>query len=426
VSILVEKYEEGRAMRVLVIAVGTLCALAAPVLAEELTAAEKTWARACVTGLTAASARQRESAAAALARLGPAAVPVVLAAVPSFKTDEHWASVGDALVGMGAAAALKELEKTQKSWPTANVARREALIERLEKAAAAPAANGGPRGKTPPASPDDVAAQVRTILDSFDGESMYSSEDRRVVDLVRLGRPAVSALLEDLTLDRDLGYRSRAAAQALERLLVVDDIPTVARMLEDGHLSVAPALAKIPAEVAVPALVAPLSKGYNSFALIEELEPFKKDERVTSALIHWLEGDPDTGGSSLIGSTARLLAGANVRPAVPTLIRLLDRGVGSMNRGTVALALETLGEKRGIEELLGVFRSTDTESRHYDRHAAGERLNRISGQRFYRGSSGPDGTDGNFDEAARQFDAWWTGVKGSIRYDEERRTWVTK
>ncbi len=402
-------------MRAWLLAAATLgCLLAGPVRADELTPMERTWARACVTGLTAASARQRESAAAALARLGPAAVPAVVSAASALKTDEHWAALEKALVGMGAAEALKELEKVDGNWPGSATGRKRILIEHL-------------RATVTAGTPDAIAAKVRAILETFERESTYTSGDRRVTDLVRLGRPAVPALLEDLKRAESHSFRPKAASEALRRLLVVEDVPTVARMLEEGHLDVAPALSRLPAEVVVPALVAPLSKGYHSFALVEGLTPFKSDKRVQVALIRWLEADPDADGSSLIGSTARLLGEADVRDAVPTLLAIVERGVGSMNRREVAEALVTLGERRGIEVLLDLFRSIAPARPTYDRHAAGERLNDVVGRRIYRGTSGPGGeSDGNYEEALAQFDAWWAEVRDTIRYDPDRRAWVTK
>ena len=414
-------------MRIVTLALGIVCLFAARAGADELTPTERTWARACVTGLTGASVRQREGAAAALARLGPAAVPAIASSVSVLKTDEQWAALETALVGMGAAEALKELEKVQRDWPAAAAARKKTLMDHLKAAAIAPAAPGPVGGKAPPPSPPDVTTQVKSILDTFDGESSYSTSDPRIVELANLGRPAVSALLGNMKGKGFHSFRASAAAEALKRLLVVDDVPTVAALMAGGYLEVAPALSRLPADAVVPALLAPLAKGFHAFALVEALAPFQHDPRVAPALIAWLRSGPDGAGSSLIGSTAKFLAEADARDAIPALLEIVGGVSGSMNRGQVAGALATLGEKRGIEVLLELFRSTRSPERSYDRHEAGERLNDIAGRRIYRGSYSPGGaSDGNFEEASAQFDAWWAEVKDSIHFDAARGTWVTK
>jgi hypothetical protein len=416
-------------MRNASIALGLLTVLSTPVRAEEPTFAEKSWVRTCVSGLTAASPRQRASAAAALARMGPSAVATIVPAVSVLKTDEQWDALKTAFLGMGAVEVRKELEKREADWPRALVARRKAILEDLAAAASKPGAPGvaGER----PKSPDDVAAKVREILESFEGESSYGSDEPRVSRLIALGHSAVPAILDDLKRERNgpPGFRSQAAADALARLLLVDDMPEVAAMLDDGHLAVARALTRIPAEVAVPALLKPLTKGLNSFDLVEGLRPFQRDERIQAALIRWLEAGPDTGGSSLVCSTALLLAQAGARAAVPALRNLIARtasGSIDMNRRGVAEALVTLGEKQGIEVLLDIFRAPADGPRSYDRHAAGEKLNEVVGRGVYRGNYGPGGaTTGNFDEAAQAFDRWWSEVKDEIRYDDHRQAWVT-
>ena len=95
-----------------------------------------------------------------------------------------------------------------------------------------------------------------------------------------------------------------------------------------------------------------------------------------------------------------------------------------MNRREIAEALAMLGEKRGIVTLLDMFRGSSEDD--YDRHEAGNRLNALVGRSIYRGTFEPGSVaKGNFDEAARQFDAWWAKVKSSIHYDVDRRAWVT-
>ena len=108
----------------LVAAVALAVALVRPARADNLTAAERAWVRTCVTGLTAPSLRQRESAAAALTQLGPAAVPAIAASTAVLKTDDQWATLEAVLAAMGAADALKALEASVKEWPEGTAGRR--------------------------------------------------------------------------------------------------------------------------------------------------------------------------------------------------------------------------------------------------------------------------------------------------------------
>ncbi len=400
----------------------------APVLAGELTAAERAWVRACVAGLTAPSPRQRESAAAALVRLGPEAIPAIGAETHLLKTDDQWATLEAVLAGMGPAEALKALEASVKEWPEGTAGRRQTLIDHLTLAVKArthapAAASEAP----PPLRPEQVAAKVRAILDSFDADSSYREEDPRIRELVQLGRPGVALLLEDLWKERRLhSFRTRAATAALRRLLVVGDVPAVARLLDVGHLEVAPALSRLPGEVVVPVLIAPLARGFHGFELVQALRLFRRDPRVVTALVAWLDADPVPDGSSVIGSTAELLAQADARVAVPSLLRALERST-ELDRLQLALALVDLGEKRGIPALLDVFRAPATPRNGFERHASGERLNELAGRRIYQGKheSGMNAV-GNFEEAIPRFAAWWTEVKDTMRYDTDRRTWVTK
>jgi hypothetical protein len=53
----------------------------------------------------------------------------------------------------------------------------------------------------------------------------------------------------------------------------------------------------------------------------------------------------------------------------------------------------------------------------------------VVGRTVYRGSFGQGedptvGNSGNFDEAAKEFEAWWAANKDTLRYDEQRRAWV--
>ena len=56
---------------------------------------------------------------------------------------------------------------------------------------------------------------------------------------------------------------------------------------------------------------------------------------------------------------------------------------------------------------------------------AREVLNRVVGKRVYVGSfAGANGMQGNFDEAAERFRAWWNDAQAQIHWDDKLRKWV--
>ena len=103
--------------------------------------------------------------------------------------------------------------------------------------------------------------------------------------------------------------------------------------------------------------------------------------------------------------------------------------VNQDGRPQVGDALARLGEKRGIEVLVEVLGAAAVAAEHdrYPGHFAGEALNRIAGERFYKGDfrGSPPRPQGNFEEAARLARGWWGRVRDTIAYDPERRVWVT-
>jgi hypothetical protein len=405
-----------------------LFAAAGQAWAEELTAQEKTWAKACVEGLAAASQRQRDSAAAALGRLGVDAMPVVLANLGRLKTDEHWKALEAACLAMGTKEVVAWLEAT-KDWPKASAARLQALLDKFRAAKPTKPAAGAPL----PSSPDDVGAKVREILDSFRGQNTYMSGDKRIDQLVALGRPAVACLLaEAKDSDDRFGFRTKAAVDALTELVGPEDLPVLAQMLADGHLAIGPALNRMPPDQAIPALLAPVAKGLLSFELLQGLERFERDPRIAKALLTWLEGRTGEESSTLCGSVAECLARVRASESIPVLVRLMGSPNQMMSRRRIASAVTSLGDKRGVEALLVYFRDPphDYGGRgDWDQHAAGEDLNRVVGRTVYRGRFGQGedptvGNTGNFEEAAREFDAWWAASKDRLRFDGARRAWV--
>lgn len=402
-------------------------ALAQPAFAEELSALEKTWAKVCVDGLAAPTQRQRDSAAAALGRLGVDAMPVVFANIARLKTDDHWKALEAACLAMGTQEVVAWLEAT-KDWPKACADRLQALLSKLQSVKPTAPTVGPPLPKSPP----DVAAEVTRILESFRKDDTFFSSDPRIDELEKLGRPAMGALFEAAR-GKSLGSLARMAVlQALERLVTVDDLRVIAGMLANGDLDVGAALKRLPAEQAIPVLLEPVARGRLSFEVLEGLKPFERDPRVVKALITWLDGRVTEERSSLGGNLAEALARVGATDAIPVLVRAMDNPNHAFNRRRIASAVIDLGDRRGIAALLDFFRAPprDRFPDSYERHAAGEDLNRVVGRTVYKGSYRPrdnspwSTAEGNFEEATKEFDAWWAASKDKLRYDAERRAWL--
>jgi hypothetical protein len=354
----------------------------------------------------------------------------VLEQVERLVADEHWKALESACLAMGSQEVVAWLDATD-GWPQAHE-RWKALRTRLVAAGPTQPTLGPPLPKSPAA----VATEVTRILDSFDKDPTFMSSDPRIDDLVRLGRPAMGALFE-ATRERRIGrtYARMAVLHALERMVTVDHLPVLAGMLANGDLAVGAALKRLPAEQVIPVLLDTVARGHLSFEMLETLKFFERDPRVVKALIAWLEGRVGPEASSLSGSVAESLARARATEAVPVLVLAMDSPYHAMNKRRLASAVTDLGDKRGIAALIDFFRFPDQDRRffdEYERHVAGEDLNRVVGRTVYRGSytsrgNSPRATaEGNYEEAAREFATWWDGAKATLRYDPESRAWFVR
>jgi hypothetical protein len=297
--------------------------------------------------------------------------------------------------------------------------------------AAALEGGGGKKPAPKPASmkSKEMEAKIEEILDSFQGEKTYSSDNERVKKLIRMGHDAVAPLIGQLRkrhhVDRGHGFSELAATDALAGLLEPDDVPAVALLLEEGMTEAAPALRNLKKDLVREALLAPLRKGWCSYKLVEELERFRTDPAVRREMLAYLE-KYGRSGDYVTGQVAEWLGEAGVKEALPQLKKILDAGEGNMSgRHLVAAAIVALGDKAGIPGLLDVFTSGGSRGNDYERHTAGEVLNRILRERVYVGSFDPgEERKGNFDEAAKRFAEWWEKAKASIRFDEKTYRWV--
>jgi HEAT repeat protein len=386
-------------------------AVCTPCVAEELDAAERAWARVCVENLASPSERVRGSAEAALALLGVDAIPTILESLDSLKTDDDWAALERALAGMGTKPAADALAQRTSSWPKPAMERLTRVLERL-------------RGAKPAAPDAATAAVVRGLLATFEGKSSYGSDDEpRVRQIAAFGRKVVPVLLEELRGERR-GFRLEATADAMALLATDDDLPALASLLADGHLTAAKCLRRLGGEQVVSALLVPVEKGRLSYELLEALGNHRSDPRVIAAVLWWVKRF-GIDGSFPLGSAAEMLAEENVTEAIPLLVPLVDRGFQPTVHVRVAKALVDLGDKRGVPPLIDALERRGDAFDSWARHHAGEALNRVVGERIYSGEHKAGmGYSGNWKEAAGRFRAWWKASKDRLRFDASLDAWV--
>ena len=386
-----------------------VAAICAAVRAGELTPPERDWAQACMKALDSESERVAKGAARALAAMGVDAIPVIVEESPRVKTDKAWTALGECATAMGAAEAAAALGAVQPRWPAAARDRLKSLVESLRAAA--------------PASSPEVAQRVREILVPYARANSWSTDDPAVRRIVALGHDAVPELLKIVgEPSRGFNMESDVAAEALSQLVRAEDRPLLAKHIAQGDLKLAKALARIPGEESLDALLVPVGKGLMSHALLEALREQASSPRVEKALVDYLDrfgtGDYQT------GAVAEFLGERGVWDAKPILSRLLKDCRGSDCGRRIAQGLVQLGGKEGIPVLLDVFSATGGRHDEWDRHEAGEFLNRVRGERTYVGSfGGPGESQGNFEEAAASFRAWWATAEATIRFDRETRRW---
>jgi HEAT repeat protein len=388
--------------------------------AAELTPDETKWVEQCVANLASKSALVRDSAEKAVGGLRLDALPTVVAASAKLETDADWRSLARALGAMNGGVS-KSLEELKPSWPKGTEVRFAALIRSLDDV--------------------DVGAKVRAILAKFRGVRRLSIPNPEQRQIVAFGRAAVASLVEALcepAVHSDWALRS-VAKYCFGELADESDVPMIGKMVRSGHAEFGAALGRLSSPEAV-ALVAELIRtGRFGTELDEMATPHLGDAAVAAACCAWLR-EPNYEGDMefAIAKMADVVSGEDqvtVPDAVEPLAKLLERPLRTDSRRRVASALVRLGDKRGVPALIDVLESsaeTDMTDTGYERHAAGEHLNSVSGTKTYVGTAlHDDKTDytrwtGNFAEAAKQFRAWWEKSKDKLAFDAATRTWSVK
>lgn len=390
----------------------------------ELDAAETKWLKQCVDAFGAKSARTRDGASAAIAKLGLEAVPGLVAEAARLKTDDQWNALTKSLELMGAKDAANAVDMARDKWPKGMEQRLGALVAMLRSAAPAPAP------APPPAADADVAAKVRELLEPYRTAHRYSMSDPAVARVVELGRAAVPTLIDMLSEFDDAhgpGMLSHATSDALAALANDSDVPVLAQLLNQGRLDVARAFRRLRSPAALDALLDAVGRGFMSWDMVEAIDHFGNDARAGAALVRWLASH-SSDSSWKVAPVAEYLGKRRVHGAVDPLLAAAKGPLEPQSANKVGAALAELGRKDGIELLIAVlerkFGAMDS-SDDFPRREAGVTLNGIAGRAIYAGEVAmAGGVRDNADEAAKQFHAWWDQVKDKIRFDETRRAWL--
>ncbi len=445
----------------------------------DLDAAEKKWVRQCVEALGAKSDRARLGAEEALVKVGPDAVAGILAALDTVKTDEHWASLQQALLRMGPMAG-NSLEKAKAQWPKPHAERLAKALELIKSDAAVE--------KQDPA----VDKKVRELLAQFDGKRSFMIPNPQVKAVIAMGRPAVPTLLAILAEEAGIaigvgkgapvtpaegepapapgddpfgpdgfpsfpgsGFRKSAASYALRELATEADIPRIARVLHAGVTEAARALGKLNCRPVLDALLTAVEKDIMDFTVAEELERYASDPRVAEVVVRWHDANAREGGHR-VAASATVLGETASAAAADVLVRHLAAARDDQTLWRVGEALAKLGRKEGIEALIRVFADevdpygpraaapdmppdgmpgglppfgAGIGSGH--RTSAGMMLNRISGRRLFTGSNvvrpGMDRENiAAADAGAKAAAEWWAGAKSKITFDPQTRKWSSQ
>lgn len=295
---------------------------------------------------------------------------------------------------------------------------------------AAPQASSASGSGSPTVSPEEAAKKVRDALESLGRTKFYSSEDPGIRSVVAMGRVAVPELLAILREVRSGGYRQLSyrygAAEALAALAADEDLPALASLLANGCVEAARGLEHLSGAAVREALLVPLRKGFSGPELTAALTRFQKDPEVQDAVVAYLDKFGPAADVAA-GDVAEFAGRAGIRAAVPVLNRLVAAAPAvTPARRMFASALVSLHDPAGIRALVQVFLTTigDGMFEQWERHAAGETLNHVVGERFYIGSTGPGGAHGNFEEATERFRAWWSDAQAKIHWEDKLGKWA--
>jgi len=381
---------------------------------------EKRWVEQCITALSSPSERVRRGASRALSQVGVAAVPTIVKMSTRLKTPEAWDALTHACLRMDRMAVRKALEDLRAKWPVRARESFDALQSRLII-------------RVPYGDPE-VGRKVRAILNTFGKSNSYQSDDPSIDQIVAFGRDAVPELLRaleerdatEITSGFSLSFRKTAIADALKKLVIPEDRPSLIRILRGGVNEAATVLATIPGEESRDAILGLIREGKLDHVLLDALDVFRDDPDVQATLIEALQKIEDNDNYK-IGFLAELLGEAQCFQALPVLKQRLTTAEGLQNRRMLAVSVTLLGGQEGIRALIDLLGESGRGGPRYNQHTAGETLDNISGKDFYKGEDGgPDsrGPRGNFKEAKTAYDAWWTEVQGKLKYDRDTLRWI--
>lgn len=438
-------------MRQTLVRVAAIALLAsASAFAADLDANEKKWVQQCVDNLVAKSALIRSSAERAISGLGQDALPAVVVAAGKLKTDADWLALSRAIAGMGPGV-RKTLDGLRMSWPKGTETRFADMLTFLDKAEAE-AKKSGPVAI--PASPAEIEAKVMEILETYRGSSSAHWPDPRATKIIALGRNAIGALVKAVCDPRNQGEWAlrRTAEHCFVELADESDVPLIGRLAREGHHEFEAGLGRLKSAAAIDLLAELVRGGVFDTELDKSLAPHLRDPAVIAACCAWLKapvypGDMDfaiakmadiVGGGDCLDELPPQLAGLRTQePFMPEatgpLANLLDRPLRSDARRRVASALVRLGGNAGFPVLIEMLTAAvhDITDTGYERHAAGQQLNKVSGTAIYEGHDVREkGSftrwEGNFAEAAKAFREWWSQNKDKLRFDAATRTWSVK
>jgi len=252
----------------------------------------------------------------------------------------------------------------------------------------------------------------------------YSPQDAEILNVIRIGRPAVPALLAMLRQPsgQHLGFRQEAVCDALSGLAKEQDRAALTDLLLAGHLVVARCFTPLHGDKTLDTMIAALEQGLCNHDLLTLLEGYSSSKRMAAALTQYIKRNGRSG--FVAGSVAEFLGEIRAYDAVPVLEGLLPVRGGTQYRRGIGTGLSMLGSKKGIPILLDVFETSGRRSK-WPRHGAGQTLNTIVGRRIYLGSLGDGSMDagGNFVEAQRQFREWWKKHEATLKFDRSTGRW---
>lgn len=399
------------------IAVFITTAILATAFADDPTEEERAWIAQCVERLDSPSERITLGAYQSLCEFDANAIPTMVVTTRCLKTDRAWELLERALRSFGSAHAASALDSGRERWPREAQIRLGKVVDSLRAEGLAAADPG-------------IEKKVREEFAPFASANEFSPQNPRIRRVVALGRDAIPVLvkiLREYAGDVYNGFVANAAAEALANLVRVEDLPVVARLLEDGILVAATAMRNLHCDAGRDALLVAVARGFMDWDLLNALRAYGEDERVQRALVRYLEEVGRKGGSGC-GVVAEYLGEAGNFDALPVLRELVivyDLDV----RRPVATALVNLGEKDAIKVLIEIVAGGAGASGHenWQLQEAGVALNRVVGKRIFIRGAGPDSeTAPNYAEAAEAFRAWWEENSEKLEYNRQWRTWKVR